>query len=1039
MSPQLHIKLLGEFAFRAGNEPVRGITPRQQSLLAYLILHRDAPQPRRRLAFLFWPDTGESQALTNLRRELHNLRRALGDAKCCLRVDSRTMQWNPDVPCLVDLAEFEGAMAEADAAARSGDSGASRENLARAAEFCDGEFLPNCYDAWIDGERERVRRAHDRALERLADACERDGDYPEAVRAAERLVSRDPLREANHARLIRLHGAAGDRAAALRAYERCAKVLDSELGVEPGPAASRARDAVMSTGPVGSTGHEPAIESLASVSAQPASTREPVPLIGRQRQRAFIDDWVEQTQQQERARAREVLLLLGEPGIGKTRLLDELAAELRNAGGRVIRGRGFEGEMVRPYGAWVDALRSIPREWLAGSENLGALIPEIRDASGTPSDRSRLFDAVVGWLARLTTAGGPVAVLIDDIQWLDEASAALLHYVARLLARSPVLLACAARPAELETNAPVSRFVRGLQRERRVCDVELPPMSRDDVAALARHVDGAADGDRVFADSGGNPLFALEIVHARAQSDTGSERTVEDLIGTRLACLDESARELVAWAAALGRGFEPSTAARVAGRSVPELLGVLERLERHGIIQPVESAGGQPVYDFAHDIVRRAAYARISEPRRRLIHLQIARALDEAADEEGGLAGDVAHHASLGGDAALAASASLTAAERGLRIFAYAEAAELARRGIEHTRQLDDRERIHLHMAFLRVFVAAGATSERAAELEEELRSLVAEARRLGLVDEEAIGYSLLSVLNYGREDFARVRESSIRAAEALEAAEATRSSDPATTARTLAETGACLASIEREMARAEALLLEAESLAARVGLELIDIPMGLGIIRHFGGEHAESIRFLQRALRMARAERDHFRACECLTSLVMLELDRGAPDRALTYCRELAPVAAKLKGGSEAPFSFALQAFAGYAMRDCDASESLDSALHSLRRLDSLRKLNYILVHAAEVDLSAGRIDAALTRAEEAIQAARTVDHHSGIVLAGALLIRGSRARGDLRGARDELHRLRDKVDSAPDLSARARDAFRGAMFEDPAPQPTT
>lgn len=1038
MAPKLRIKLLGEFACVRGDEPVGELTPRQQRLLAYLILHRDAPQPRRRVAFRFWPDTPESQALTNLRRELHHLRRTIPDADHFLNIDSRTMQWKSENPCTVDIVEFEAALQAADAAPERGDSLGSRAWLERAVEVYGGELLPDCYEEWIDGERERVRRFHERALERLVQEYESEGEYTEAIRAAERLIESDPLREASHARLIRLHGAAGDRAAAMRAFTRCTRLLNEELGVEPGPATRQAHDDIMSAATGATNRHEPADTAIAPVPVDQGPTREQLPLVGRERELAVVHEWIEQTGLPGRTSSREVLLVLGEPGIGKTRLLEELAADLRGEGGRLVRGRGFEGEMLRPYGAWIDALRSLPREWVAGSSELGSLIPDIRSAADAPSDRSRLFDSVAGWLAKLM-GDAPVAVIIDDIQWLDEASAALLHYVARVLGRSPVLFACAARPAELESNEAVSRFVRGLERERRLREVELAPMSREEVASLAKCVDSAADGDRVFADSGGNPLFALEIVSAQGEDEAGSEKTVEGLIRSRLARLEEPARELVSWAAALGRGFDPSRAARVVGRPLPELLAALERLERHGIIRPVESPGGHPVYDFVHDVVRRVAYASISEPRRRLVHLQIARALDQTPDDDGSLASDVAHHASLGGDPALAASSSVTAAERCLRIFAYVEAAELARRGIEHARQLEGAERVHRHMALLRVAVSAGADAKRAAELDEELRTLVADARRLGLVEEEAIGYSLLSVLNYDQEDFARVRESSLRAADALEVAETTSAVDPGTTARTLGQTGVCLASIEREMARAEALLMEAESLAGRVSLELNDIPMGMGLVRRFGGDHEEAAKLLERALRMARRDRDHFRTCESLIFLVMLELDRGAPDRALSYCRELIPVAAKLKGGSESSFSRALEALAGYRAGDRDGSarDALEKSLASLRRMDTLRKLSYVQVHAAEEDLAAGRIDSALERAEEALDAARGVDHRSGIVLARALLVRGARACTDVGRAREELRQLRGEVETASDLSARAHEAARLALERATAPQP--
>ncbi len=1051
VSPTLRIGLLGGFSLVSGDEPVTSVDKgRLQSLLAYLLLHRHAPQPRERLAFLLWPDTTEKQARTNLRRELHHLRRALPLADRFLRVDPRALQWRADSPFLLDVAEFEDAVDRADGADETGDAAALRTHLSEAADLYRGDLLPSCYERWIDAERERLRRACGRVLDRLIRACEDGRDHPAAIRHAERLVSHDPLRESSYARLIGLHVAAGDRAAALRVYAECEAVLERELGIEPGPATRQAREAAMAADAVAKPPRALQVEPPAAPPSRKTAADAP-PLVGRERELAVVRSWIEGVGREDGGAPGQTLLLLGEPGIGKTRLLDELAATLRDAGGRTIRGRGFEAETVRPYGAWIDALRSVPPEWFAGSAGLGSLIPEIRGAADVPADRSRLFDAVAGFLARLSADGGPFAVLIDDIQWMDEASAALLHYLTRLWVDSPILVACAARPGELEGNPPVSGLVRTLEREGRVRTLHLAPMNREEIGALARFLDADVDGDRIFADSGGNPLFAMELARARGEDGGGERGNVEELIRHRLARLDEPARELLAWAAALGRSFNPGTLARVAEEPLPRLLGALEGLERHGILRPGET-GEAETYDFAHDIVRRTAYAGLSGPRRRLVHLQIARALSQSPDPDGSMAGDVAHHASLGGDPALAASASVTAGERCLRIFAYAEAAELARRGIEHCRRLDDPERVHRHMALLRVSVAAGARPGRAADLEEELRALIADARSQGLVDEEAVGYSLLSVLNYEHDDFGGVHETSLRAAEALREVEPDPDQDPGVRARTLCQAGACLASIEREMPRAEALLLEAKSLAGRVGMELIDIPMGLGIVRHFGGDRDEAERYLRRALRMARRERDHFRACECLTYLVMLELEAGAPDRALAHCRELAPVAAKLKQGSEAPFARALDAFARYARaaagaggdsaatdprddaaddadatdpRDDDPRDGLARALDALRRMDASRKLAYVLTQAADVDLTAGRADAALERAEEALAAARVVDHRSGIALAGATLARSALALGEGRRAGEELDALRRELGGTGDLSARARAAL--------------
>lgn len=1062
MAAVLRVTLLGDFALARNARPIPGFgSARGRSLLAYLILRRQAPQPRDRLAYLLWPDSSESQARTNLRRELHHLRKALPEADRHLHVDTTTLQWRPDAPARVDVVDFEAAVARADEAGAREDLEEERGHLADAVAAYGGELLPGCYERWIEPERDRLRRECRRTLERLARRCEEAGDLRSAIRCAERLVHHDPLREASYARLIDLHGAAGDRAAALDVFRTCAEVLEREFEVEPGPATVEARERAMAGGRTvrerdeGEERRAVVRPSRAERRLRGEGPRTEPPLVGRERELGVLRDWVRRSAEPD-AGDGQVLLLLGEPGIGKTRLLDELATEVWSGDGRVLRGRGFEAETVRPYGAWTDALRSAPRDWLDDAGELGALLPGVGGAGVPAADRNRLFDAVARWLSGLADDGAPLAVLVDDVQWLDEASVALLHYVIRVLADAPVLVACAARPGELDERAPVSRLVRSLERTGRARTLRLGPMSRDDILALARVHRRGLDADRIFADSGGNPLFALELARASADEDAdprpdeGADGSsgepadgtadLEELIRERFARLGASAREVLRWAAALGRSFDPATIALLVDRPLPALLPALDQLEHHNILRPGERGGdgGGAPYDFAHDIVRRVAYETLSGPRRRLVHLHIARVLDGADGPEGVLAGEVAHHAALGGDDALAARASVTAGERCLRIFAHAEAAEVARRGLQRARALEGRERVRLQMSLLRVAVGAGLPRERTAELDEELRALTAEARSLGMIEVEAVGHSLRSVLGYGNEAFGRVRETSIRAAETVRDAEEDPASDPGVRARALGQAGACLASIQRDVERAETLLREAGALAERAGIEVADVPMGLGAVRYFRAEHDEAVRYLERAFRMARREQDHFRECECLRLLVMLELDSGAPAKALERCRELTPVASKMEGGSEAPLARGLEAVAAYALGEEgvgereDVGERLDETLRDLRRLDASRKLAYVQSVAAEADLAAARPRLALDRSDEAVRAARTADHRSGIARAGALRVRSLQALGEDDRAREALDALRREVGDGAGLSARARRSL-DALEKDP------
>jgi hypothetical protein len=664
---------------------------------------------------------------------------------------------------------------------------------------------------------------------------------------------------------------------------------------------------------------------------------------------------------------------------------------------------------VRPYGAWIDALRS-------------ADLAELGPASSGPADRGRLFDAVLQLLAGCGAAGTPTVVLIDDLQWLDDASAALLHYLAREMTRaapgSRVLLACAARLGELADNPAALALVRALGREGRLHPLELAPLSAEETAALVRAaVSGPGDlGERAFAESRGNPLFALEVARALARGEAPLSDSLDGLLRERLDHLEDRAREILPWAAALGRGFASELLGSVTGLPPAELLAGLGELERHGVLR-----AGEAAFDFSHDLLRQAAYRQLSAPRRRLVHRQIARVLAAEPDSDGALAGDVAHHAALGGDGELAATAAVRAGERCLRLFAPAEAAELAERALPLVRGLPRDVRLRLQIALLKVYVHSSLGRRRAAELAAELGGLVAEAEAAGRHAEVQSGLYLLSVLSEESGNFAAAESHS------LHAVEATRDADPATAVRALANTGRCLAQLEREPRRAAALLKEAAELA-RDNVpepEVIDLPWGLGLVCLFSGDEAPAIRHLERALQLARRAQDHWAECECMARLAMIDLEAGRPALALARAPELSAATARLGEGSEAPMAEALAAVARLALAEAGAAERLEAAVATLRAIDTKGSLAYVQNLAAEIDLAAGRPERARQRAEEALRAAAAVDRRSQTALARALLARADLAAGDRGSA---AARLQDAVDPEG-LSARARQALRRAV----------
>ncbi|HEU5098749.1 MAG TPA: tetratricopeptide repeat protein [Roseiflexaceae bacterium] len=319
MTPILHIQLLGGLRLTVDDAPVTTLdSPRLQALLAYLLLHRDAPHARAHLAFQLWPDTTEAQAQANLRTLLHRLRQALPHANRFLHVDAQTMQWRGDAPATLDVADFERALAHAAAAEQAGNQDAARAALRETVEQYGGDLLPALYDDWVLVERERLRQLFLAGLEKLVVLLEQANEYTAAIGYAQRLLRHDPLHEATYQHLMRLHALSGDRASAVRVYRTCATVLERELGVEPSPATHETYERlrhieVQSSPPAGLP---------PSVAAGDRRDNLPIALT------SFIGRARELGEAQRLLAKTRLLTLSGPGGCGKTRLALAVANEL---------------------------------------------------------------------------------------------------------------------------------------------------------------------------------------------------------------------------------------------------------------------------------------------------------------------------------------------------------------------------------------------------------------------------------------------------------------------------------------------------------------------------------------------------------------------------------------------------------------------------------------------------------------------------------------------------------------------------------------
>ncbi len=1000
-APELEIRLLGEPEVVAQGRTLElPASKKTRALLGYLAT-TGRPHRRERLCELLWDGPDDPRA--GLRWSLAKLRPLLS-AGGHLRIAADR-----------ERVGFESQGAEVDVVAiraqtARGVASLHVDELRRMAArfrgpFLEGLELASCpvFHAWCTAEREALRMLHVSTLTALVQQLA--GTPAQALEHARALVALDPLAESARMAVIDLLAALGEPRRALDEYQEYKELLARELGVKPSPELERRRTTLSVPHAQRAPGAAAAAFVTERAESEARTEGASVPFVGRRRERELLARALDDA-----TRGGVVLFVLGEPGLGKSRLLEELGRLARERGGRVLAGRAFEAELVRPYGAFIEALRAGGESRFLETETTATSSPFV-----TPqADRTQLYDAVGKLLVEAARAQPPLVLLLDDLHWFDEASAELFHYLARGLRSCPVLLAASARSGELADNPAAQRLVRVLGREHLALSMELAPLSPREMSELVSALSTGEDARRVLAEAAGSPLFALEAARALAAGTRDLVGSLSQLMAERLGRLHEAERALLSWAAALGRSFDVDVLARVTGISLSDLLLSLERLERHAILRERGSS-----YDFAHDLLRQSAYRQMSEPRRRLVHAQIARALSALADPEGALAGDVAHHAGLAGDAQLATRACLAAGRRCLRLFATREAIDLALRGLHHASALPAIDRVPLAVELMSLQVHADPNRRHEAALS----NLAVEARELGLGSLEARAFFLRSLIEFHVGDQRGAFESS------LSRIEATRHATPEELGQELAGTARCFLMLQRDLAAAEKFLGQASDILGERN-EPLDVVWSRGLLAEAKGELDAAASWLERALLLAHRQDGHFETCECLLMLALVELDRSEPGRARERAAELSEVARKLGEGGHGPAADCISALAlaqsSHETEDggARAREAFERTLPALREAGASRMLALVLVRAARLELLANRAEPAEHYAREALSAALRVERSSEIVEARCLLADIALARERPSAARDELEALEPYAES-PDLSARSVKAF--------------
>ena len=501
-----------------------------------------------------------------------------------------------------------------------------------------------------------------------------------------------------------IHGAAVSAAARIMAEAQGGEILVSDLVRQLAGAAGlrfRERRAVPLKGLEGTwLLHEVVWRSSDDHGDAPASSSSPSvndALLGRAAEIAVLRSAVDNAL----AGRGRVVVLAGEPGIGKTSLAVDAAADADRRGGRVLWGACWEGEGAPAFWPWIQVLRGyaaqvddeqLERDVGAGAADLLRLVPELasrlRDPPAAPDldpdqARFRLFDAVASLLCRAASRR-PLLVVVDDLQWADESSLRLLGFVAAQLATNPVVIVAAYRSTEVGPDHPMAPVIQDIGRRGEV--LAITGLDTAGVAALMASTAGTDLRDElavaVYEQTGGNPLFVAEMTRLlathnaldRPDVSVGVPAGVREVIERRMVRLPQRCIELLTLAAVVGEEFALDVVAAAASTTVPELVEHIEAAVSEGAARP--SSVGR--YRFAHALFREALYEGQGSIARARLHLQVANALETQSLARGGVpAAELANHfaqAALTGESKKAVHYAALAGEEATRALAYAEA-----------------------------------------------------------------------------------------------------------------------------------------------------------------------------------------------------------------------------------------------------------------------------------------------------------------------------------------------------------------------------
>ena len=691
-APLFRISLLGPMRLIFDDRPWKLIRSRYTlPIFAYLLVHRAEFVSRETLAFTLWPDQDEATAIATLRRYIYELQKMLPpvSGEPWLLVDAESARWNPAASAWLDVEEFEQCCGD-------------ETTLERADELYVGDLLENVYDDWAVAERERLRGLYRTVLDALVRRCRDRREHARAITYVQRLLARDPWREDVVRQLMSLHYESGNAAGALATYKRFSLELRAEMNVEPMLETAILRESIAANAPLPGdpARHEPARKRR--------DDPEIFPFVGRSEECADLRDaWLRAARGQ-----GGFALVSGEAGIGKSRLVAEVARYVEREGGRTLRGATTHPEQT-PYQCLTEALRSslplltatdIAPIWLAV---LTKLLPEllcrrtdlpILSALDPDREQLRLFESLARAFVAIAQPR-PVLIVLEDLHWAGVATVVALRFLARRTLASRVLIVGTYRDEEVPRTHPMREIRREMEGEHNFVSLSLGGFHvqavRDLVALVPALTSVGPDiASILYAQSEGHPLFLRELVADLIDSDSSNAgapaatlpRGIGAIISARLARLTPSSRSVVEIAAVVGQTFNVEVLCEVTGWTAKQ---IFEALEESIDLHLVKEAATRSRLSFAftHHLIASTVYDDVPCDIRLHRHRRIARVIEDIyRDRLVELATDLASHFDRGEEPELAAKYYRSAAHRAIGLYANDEARSAASRGLGLTK-----------------------------------------------------------------------------------------------------------------------------------------------------------------------------------------------------------------------------------------------------------------------------------------------------------------------------------------------------------------